>query len=102
MSLLKNKEFVEYAKTHSMNEIVEKFNVSKSWLYVLARRHGVDFLRNKIYKPRGKSGSKADMITCLIKNGFTYKSIGELFGVSKQYIDVLAHKNIENTAELVI
>lgn len=102
MSLLKNKEFVEYAKTHSMNEIVEKFNVSKSWLYVLNRRYGVNYLKNKIYKPRGKSGTRADMITCLIKNGFTYKSIGELFGVSRQYIDALAHRNIENTADLVI
>lgn len=102
MSLLKNKEFIEYAKTHSMNEIVEKFNISKSWLYTLNKRYGVDYLRNKIYKPRGKTGGKEDMIICLIKNGFTYKSIGELFGVSRQYIDVLAHRNIENTADLVI
>lgn len=102
MSYLKNKEFIEYAKTHSINEIAEKFNISKSWLYVLSKRYGVDCLKNKIYKPRGKAGSKADMITCLIKNGFTYKSIGELFGVSRQYIDTLAHRNIENTADLVI
>lgn len=95
-------EFVEFAKTHTLNEIIEKYNLSRAWVYTLCKRFGARAPVNRFKKPRGKTFNKTDMIICLVKGGFTYESIGELFGVSRQYIDSLAHLKIENTTELVI
>ncbi len=98
----KTEELVEFAKKHSMNETAKEFNVSKSWVYELGRRYGFHCLNNGLRKPTGKTYNKEDMIICLIKGGFSYASIGKVFDVSRQYIDVLSHRNIENTAELSI
>lgn len=81
-----NQELIDFAKTHTADETVEKYGLTKRWLLKLCERYNFKCVRKSNRKPYGKTGGKQDMILCLVNNNFTYASIGEAFGVTKQQI----------------
>lgn len=81
-----NQELIDFAKTHTLDETVEKYGLTKRWLLILCKRYNFKCVRKNGRKHYGKTGGKADMILCLVNNDFTYASIGEAFGVTRQQI----------------
>ena len=74
----------------SISEIADECGFSYVTVARACRELGVKPLRPKTGRKKTIS-SRDEMIECLARNGFTYESIGDVFGITRQRIEQIVN-----------
>lgn len=76
----------EFLKTHTIRDIIQKYNVSYFTVINWARKLNVKTMRVRPYSDRDS------MITSLVNDGYTYQNIADVFGMSKQRVEQIVNR----------
>lgn len=87
------KEFIHsnYLEMTS-TQIAEYFKIPKDKVLRIFRDLKIRPLESALKKKVGKKKDRNEMIQCLIDNGFTYQSVGDVFGLTRARIEQLVDK----------
>lgn len=77
-------------KKKSISEIADECGFSYATVAMACRELGVKPFRPKTGRKK-TTASRDEMIECLAMNGFTYESIGDAFGVTRQRIEQIVN-----------
>ena len=86
----RRRKIAEYAKTHTYNEAIRKFRVSKQTVYDSCRQHGV-------VKPDGRANAPSTykVVAALIR-GEKQVEVARRLGISRQFVNQCRKKMIEH------